>query len=128
MSKASFEWVKWLSTNHGGDNEVRRFCGRPQHYILEGGKLKPVPLLVWARWLDNPDNNRQIADARIDGVRISTVFLGLDHNWQPEGPALVFETMIFGGDHDGFCERYATLDEAKQGHKRVVAMVKGTME
>jgi hypothetical protein len=50
---------------------------------------------------------------------VSTVFLGLDHQWG-DGPPLVFETMIFGGEHDQYQERYSTWDEAEAGHKQGV--------
>ena len=59
---------------------------------------------------------------RSDGVTISTVFLGLDHAWG-DGPPLLFETMIFGGSHDQYQERYSSKKEALAGHKQAVAMV-----
>ena len=46
---------------------------------------------------------------------VSTVFLGLDHAFDG-GTPLLFETMIFGGEHDEYQERYATWDEAEAGH------------
>ena len=56
---------------------------------------------------------------------VSTVFLGLDHNWSNEGPPIVFETMIFNGVYDQKGQwRYATWDEAVEGHERTVNMVK----
>jgi hypothetical protein len=33
--------------------------------------------------------------------------------------------MIFGGERDQECERYATWEEAKAGHARIVAEVQG---
>jgi hypothetical protein len=35
----------------------------------------------------------------------------------------LFETMIFGGEHEGYCDRYATLGEAKAGHWNAVDLV-----
>jgi len=32
-----------------------------------------------------------------DSLWVSTVFLGLDHNFSSKGPPVVFETMVFGG-------------------------------
>jgi hypothetical protein len=52
----------------------------------------------------------------------STVFIGLDHNWG-EGPPLVFETMIFGGEFDQYQYRYSTWAEAEAGHAVAVGMV-----
>lgn len=58
-------------------------------------------------------------------MKVSTVFLGLDHNLY--GPPHLFETMIFGGEHDGYQERYSTWAEAETGHARTVEIAKGTV-
>jgi len=52
---------------------------------------------------------------------VSTVFLGLDHNYG-DGPPLLFETMVFQGDGfvDEYCERCSTWDEAVVMHAEVV--------
>ena len=55
-------------------------------------------------------------DKQLD-VMVSTVFLGLDHNYG-DGPPLIFETMIFGGPLDQWQDRYSTEEEAKLGHER----------
>jgi hypothetical protein len=55
-------------------------------------------------------------------VRISTVFLAIDHNYSDTGPPLLFETMIFGGTFDQTCWRYATWQEAVEGHKKAVRL------
>jgi len=67
------------------------------------------------------------ADRKIDKTEIdkdccvSTVFLVLDHNilGSSKDPIL-FETIIFGGEHDGQTYRYAKLGEAKRGHWAIV--------
>jgi hypothetical protein len=59
---------------------------------------------------------------------------GLDHsfhfyeNGQRVGLPILFETMIFGGEHDQYQDRYATRDEALEGHKKALAMAKGELE
>ena len=63
-----------------------------QHYILKGKELVPVEMMAWAQWFGT--TNRHIGLDTINGKKISTVFLGLDHNFG-EGPPLVFETMVF---------------------------------
>lgn len=55
-------------------------------------------------------------------VRISTVFLGLDHNWG-SGRPLLFETMIFGGPLNEQCWRTATWNEAQLAHRHACAAV-----
>ncbi len=71
--------------------------------------------------LGDPDYKR-VAQTDVGKARVSTVWLGIDHQWG-DGPPLIFETLVFGGKHDQHMERYSTEDEAKEGHKRVVRMV-----
>lgn len=66
---------------------------------------------------------RHVEDETIGSTRISTVFLGSDHQYL-DGPPLLFETMVFGGPMDGEMERYTTLEQAEQGHKAMVDRVK----
>ena len=90
-----------------------------RHYMLTEGK-RTVPatdLLEWAEWYETTD--RRVAVTNIGDVRVSTVFLGTDHNWG-QGPPLLFETMIFGGPLDEECERYSTWEQAEAGHKCMV--------
>lgn len=88
-------------------------------YILEGHDPVEVDdLFVWARWFETAD--RHVANTDLGDVRISTVFLGLDHNFGPSSPPLLFETLIFGGPEDGYCERHATWTDAEAGHKKAV--------
>lgn len=95
-------------------------------YILDGKKPVPVYNVVdWASWFENAD--RKVALDTIDGRTISTVFLGLDHSFHSSRP-LLFETMIFSADRlDEYQERYATWQEAEQGHQRAVDMAKEMM-
>jgi hypothetical protein len=97
------------------------------YYILNpDGTVSPErDLLKWARWFET--NDRHIAhDCLFDHtVRVSTVFLGLDHNFRGSGPPILFETMIFGGPHEGYQDRYASRDEALLGHAKALALAKG---
>jgi hypothetical protein len=58
-------------------------------------------------------------------VKVSTVFLGLDHSWGGGAP-LVFETMIFGGEHSDYQERCSTYEGALKMHKVAMALVEKT--
>ena len=93
------------------------------YYTLDdnGIAVEASDLLTWAKWLQTAD--RRIAHATIDEVLVSTVFLGVDLNFLDDGAPLLFETMIFGGKHDQYQERYATRTEALLGHKRAFDMV-----
>lgn len=91
-------------------------------YILEGDAIVPCDdLLVWGRWMQTA--NRHIGLDVISGVKVSTVFLGLDHNFGLDGPPVLFETMVFGGGFDQEQERYCTIEQAKQGHARWLTKV-----
>ncbi len=94
-------------------------------YILDADG-NPVPcddVLEWAKWFQGAD--RCVAKTEIsDGVNVSTVFLGLDHNFMGGTPVL-WETMIFGGPHDQYCDRYTSREDALRGHEMAVAIAKG---
>lgn len=95
-------------------------------YILDDqhNPIKCDDLFEWDRWMESAD--RVVARTTIDtDVRVSTVFLGLDHSFWVRGEdesnkPIVFETMIFGGPLDQYQERYATWEEAKIGHDEAV--------
>lgn len=99
-------------------------CGR---YILNENNepIRCDNLIVWGEWFQNVD--RSIDSTKKDGVQVSTVFLGLDHQFN-DGPPLLFETLVFDGDHDGWCERSSTWDQAVETHKQVCRMVWGDEE
>lgn len=88
----------------------------------------PVPIsdaLQWAKWF-NKTERRIVAKTEIDpGVEVSTVFLGLDHNYAMMSDPMkykpvLWETMVFGGVMDQFQCRYNSLENAKAGHAEVV--------
>lgn len=95
-----------------------------RHYFLnEDHTYTPCDLMTWANQLEELDN--KVADDIIHGKRVSTVWLGLDHN-HFGGPPLLFETMVFDGIKIGFeiyMKRYTTWDEAVEGHKKAIQWV-----
>lgn len=101
------------------DNRVDRY------YILDGTVPVPVDLLAWAQWYET--HERHVAETWVTPtVRVSTIFLGLDHQWDPWGRSRprLFETMIFGGEHDHEQWRWSSWHEAEQGHEAAVAMAR----
>ena len=78
-------------------------------------------LQVWANGLDS--TARMVATDFVGEVKVSTVFLGVDHNFSNQGPPILFETMVFGGMLDREQQRYATWEKAEAGHKRIVKKV-----
>jgi hypothetical protein len=90
-------------------------------YILKGHKpVKCDDLMWWAWWFETAD--RHVRDTARDDVRVSTVFLGIDHGFSDDGPVL-FETMLFVNGSGEQMERYCTWDEAEAGHERWVMKV-----
>lgn len=93
----------------------------PRHYILDGRTPRPCDLMTWAQAFEKAD--RHIGNDTIGNVLVSTVFLGLDHSFG-SGPPLLFETMIFGGEHDHYQDRCSSYDEAEAMHLKALAMVR----
>lgn len=97
---------------------------RHLYYILDEDK-NPIEcdMMTWAKMFNQ---DRHVAQHVIDidgvSVRISTVFLGLDHSWG-DGPPILFETMIFGGEHDQYQERYSTWHDAWKGHYKAIELL-----
>ena len=92
------------------------------HWILRDGEPVEAELLEWAAWFETDE--RIIAKDMIGEVRVSTVFLGLDHSFG-SGPPVLWETMIFGGEHDQYQERYTSGVDAENGHLRAVRLANG---
>src|SRR5690349_9444258 len=93
----------------------------PRYWILDGHEPVPVDdVKTWGLWFEN-DERRRVGLWEGNGAKVSTVFLGLNHRFGP-GTPLLFETMIFGGPHDEFCDRYATWDEAAAGHQKAIEL------
>jgi len=82
---------------------------------------QPIDMLAWTRLFED---DRSLGDERIGDARVSTVWLGLNHNWLP-GPPLIFETLIFGGEHADWMRRYGSEREARDGHAAAVAWLRG---
>jgi hypothetical protein len=89
----------------------------------------PITMQEWA-WLFDDADYKRVARGELrfaaDGatVNVSTVWIGLNHNWA-DGPPHIFETMIFGGPHDTRFWRWSSEEDARAGHDAVVAMLLG---
>ena len=122
-------------------------------YILDGKTPVEEPdLIKWGKWFEEHDNRRvavtYIPESIILGwisgllallgrlcrrprkqrdceIMISTVFLGIDHRFGDEGEPILFETMIFGGEHDEYQIRCSTWEQAEANHEIAVRKVRG---
>ncbi len=100
---------------------------RKNHAILRNGEVVPVSSAQeYMQWFSIPDNHR-VALTKVGEIKVSTVFLGLNHAFLPTQRPLWFETMVFGGALDEESDCYATLEEAMAGHERMVARVRATV-
>lgn len=59
---------------------------------------------------------------QIGNVTVSTIFLNIDHGFDD----ILFETLVLGGDKDGYMERCSTYDEAEEQHRKICEMVKAS--
>ncbi len=95
-------------------------------YTLDAdGRPQPTDdLMEWARWFEEIGDKRVVARTELaDEVVVSTVFLGMDHQWG-DGPPLLFETMVFGGRWDESQWRWPTRESALAAHDRIGAAVR----
>lgn len=93
--------------------------------------IRPVPDETNGGWKFDERNNRNctVGNTKInEDVFVSTVFLGLNHNFSGHGVPILFETLVFGGPLDGHMERYKTWGDAEQGHQKMVDKVRKEMK
>lgn len=106
--------------------------GTGSKYILnkDHSVTKVEDSLEWMRSFD--ESNRRVAANTVGYRWVSTVFLGLDHNFG-DGPPILFESMMFPRHRgrgrrretrDQIQVRYSTWDEAEKGHEGLVLFFK----
>lgn len=103
--------------------------GKPMYYKRNG---EPYPdgmsgVMQWGEDFKNPAIKIVKQETLPNGLFVSTVWLGIDHNHYEDDCIIIFETMVFQkGDEEEklgeevFCDRYSTEAEALEGHKAVV--------
>ncbi len=115
----------------------------PKHYQLDanGDVVESPSLMAWAMWYETAD--RKVARDRTGDFDVSTVFLGLDHGFEPDGKPVLWETCVFdhgkptrytmGGVTHESCEsdvlrRYASRDDARRGHAETLDTCRALMK
>ena len=90
-----------------------------QHAVLdENGEAQPASLMQWAMWLEKNHHQRMIE--RIELTRqlpgleaevycVSTVFLGLNHQYMPGRKPLWFECIVFGPPYEKYSEIFKKM-------------------
>lgn len=93
-------------------------------YVLDGHIPVKSTVNEASRFFCNAGERKIARTEMADNVVVSTVFLCLDHKFGSEyEPPLLFETLIFGGLHDGEIQRYSTWKDAEKGHSKMVEML-----
>lgn len=108
--------------------KVRNYIIDDEHNIV------PQPdLRMWAEWYETAD--RHVGFCDFGDMKVSTVFLGMDHSWDGSAPML-FETMVFERNRDPGLEldyvqsddfemwRYSTWAQAEAGHEKMCELVR----
>ena len=134
--------VDWQADRRPDFPSSDAFSDFSDHGILsETGEVLPVrSLKEWADWVATGwEKNRRVGETSLNGFRVSTVFLCLNHNFFGEGKPEWFETMVFIDEEhppppelgeklrdgaQGMVWRYATWQEAEEGHAAVVEMIR----
>lgn len=103
----------FVTYKDGGSTQV--------HFILDanGAPRECKNIQEWSQWFETAD--RIVGQNTFGKIRISTVFIGIDHNCHPTGPPILWETAIFMDDDSNVVERYCTEASAKAGHERIAA-------
>src|SRR4051794_10082487 len=127
--KTPEELVKWLEAELEG---IELRGSALTCYRLVGQTPVPCKMTEWGETFSRED--RRVMLTRIGPFRVSTVFLGIDHNFASHGPPILFETMTFldaphgqyndfeaMNDEDG---RSSTWLEAEATHRRAVRFLK----
>ncbi len=95
------------------------------HYILDADgnpQLEP-DMEAWVAWMQLDE--RPLAETQVTPeVCVRTRFMGTDPRRTKVGQPLLWETFIVGGKHHDYRERYASREEALEGHERMVAFAK----
>lgn len=99
------------------------------YYILDGKEIKKTKsVLEWGEFFERGE--RIVAYTKIcEHMEVSTVFVGVDVpnisvKETEERKPLIFETMIFGGEHDLQKCLYSTWNEAEAGHKEMCELAR----
>ena len=97
------------------------------HYILKNKTpVKCDNIIEWGKWYEKISNRRvkeNYATIKCDAknttieIRVSTVFLAINHNWTNQGEPILFETMVFGGSLNETQDRCCTWQDAEKMHK-----------
>jgi hypothetical protein len=106
-----------------GAHDPHNITGK--YILVDRTPVECRDLILWATWYGDAteSGDRIVAQDKIGDYWVSTIFLGIDHSFyfrKPRVAPILFETMVFiGKDPDGTQVRYATWNEAAEGHAEI---------
>jgi len=94
-------------------------------YVLDQNKNAVKVSDLPSDFFVNIEDRRVALDKGVGDYDVSTVFLGIDHDYFSSGPPMLFETMVFfkGTYNECNCYRYSTWEEAEECHKQIVGFL-----
>lgn len=103
-------------------------------YILDENN-KPIEcddIVKWSEWEMQNEHRRILRKTKFNNeqIEVSTVFLGLDHNYYFGGRPILWETMVFasGLPIDNNMDRYQSHKSAIKGHYEMCQQVEKYLE
>ena len=105
--------------------KIKDWCGT--YRLDENKNAVPCSTEIWAKQFTEMFKNKtkHVAQDIIEGCLVSTVWLGIDHQWGIDEAPLLYETMVFDKYfREIYCARCSTWQEAEEGHKEAIQWVK----
>lgn len=92
-----------------------------QRYVLLPDRVvaKCPSFRYWHHTFNAKD--REVLFTIVNGIGVSTIFTGVPHRSSRPNHALVFETRVFGGPHDGKTDHHESYVDAVAGHHAMLA-------
>lgn len=109
------------------DDEIPDILKGQVGWVLQADGRTPMKVGVMDFFVLSKGNRPIVARDEVDGVTVSTVFYPrLVPDTGDDVPPPLFESMVFGASdaeqHEG--DTYLTWEEAEQGHRRLVDLLK----
>ncbi len=99
-------------------------------YILDDNKniIQVSSIDIWSAWREKYKEKIIVKRDKINGNIVSTVFLGIDHNFEDNDKyknPILFETIVFFDkpNDQEYLYRYETWKQAEYGHHKAVELV-----
>lgn len=80
--------------------------------------------ITFEEWSATYRAGRSLQVTTVGAFKVSTIWLGINHNFTRDGPPIIFETMIHDGKEWDQQWRYETLEQAEAGHASIVMQLR----